>query len=85
VSLLEDVTALGAGRRRVACTIAVILSTLDKETGAELQTLLTAKDAAGEHAHAGVHIARALTARGHRVNGHTVQRHRNRECSCNQS
>lgn len=81
MSLLDEVVELGESRRRVMCTVAIIRDGLDDATRAELDTLLTTV-VDGRFVHAGMHIAKALTKRGLTVNGHTVQRHRNGDCSC---
>lgn len=76
MSLAEEVAAVTAtSRKGLPCGVATVLDALDAADRADLRTLL-------ESEVAGVHIARALTNRGHEIKGHTIQRHRHGDCAC---
>lgn len=76
MSLLDEVQAITAARTHgEPCSVTVILNSLDKADRADLQTVLDSPAP-------GVHIAQALTNRGHKIRAHTIQRHRNHNCAC---
>ncbi len=60
-----------------ACVFAVVLPTLDDIDRKALENALRLDSGIQ-----GQQIADVLTAQGHPVRGHTVQRHRNGRCSC---
>lgn len=59
-----------------ACTIQLLLDTLDADTAEHLRGAL-----ANPHA-ASTAIVKALQDAGHRVSANTMQRHRRGECRC---
>lgn len=75
MSLLTEVAALNVPRRE-RCSIAVLLETFDADDARDLRLLLADPDVPATL------IARALSNRGHKVQGQTVRRHRKRDCSC---
>lgn len=64
------------------CSIGILLTTLDAEDAKALKAALEPNSG-----WKGSEIADALLTEGHKVNGrvlrgHTIQRHRNQDCSC---
>lgn len=75
MGLLDDIQSAGRNTGTI-CGVHRVLTALDKADRADLTTALD------DTALTGAQIARALTARGHKIQGDTVMRHRKGECSC---
>lgn len=61
-----------------ACSVGILLRTLDADDRAWLVSTLAADHQTVQHAW----IARVLTADGHRATGQTIGRHRQAQCDC---
>ena len=74
-NLASAITAHDNRLRGPRCSFGKVLDKLDESDRKALMQALNS-DVAGSV------IAAALQAEGHKIKGHTVRRHRNRECSC---
>ena len=75
MSLLSEIEAAATNRGTI-CSVYRVREALSKADQADLDTALADNGIAGSQ------IARALSARGHKVKGDTVQRHRKGDCAC---
>lgn len=76
MALADAIKAEVVARKWPTCTIAALLSTLDKADAKALSSALADPRVTGAA------ISRALVREGHRVSAETVMRHRNEECRC---
>jgi hypothetical protein len=76
--LLEEILAVQAENRHQACSVKRLLEEeLTPEEAGAIRTVLANPSVAGTV------IAQVLKGRGHKMSGHTIQRHRANRCSCN--
>jgi hypothetical protein len=76
VSLLDEVDALVASKRRVQCAVGRLLLALDKTTAADLNALI------GDGTTSMGVVSTALRNRNHHVGQASLTRHRRGQCTC---
>lgn len=76
-NLAAALTAQATRTRGPRCSLGVLITTLDETDRKALNEALDPNSGVE-----GSMIAAALRLEGHEIKGHTVRRHRNKECGC---